>query len=374
MILDRREFVKYALTAGVSLGVGSMLGGCAGVGRTDLSDLPEVKGTSPVLDEARRAILYHAALAPSGHNSQPWRIRIEGPDVWVIEADHERRLPMVDPDNREMMLSLGAFAENFSVAAAAMGYAADMEVIAKSCSDRDVIRVSLRKDRPNPYPLGRLATRVTAKQGYRSDEIRAADIEALRVPADGRLFYFPKGSSHAACILDAAIESFRIQTQRDAAQQELVRWLRLSDRDARIHRDGLTTEGMEIQGFNGWVVRHFVKPEDFMKASFRRQGIDRTEKLVKEGGGWLVITSRGHTVSDLIEAGQRFERMALLARELGIGLQPMTQILEEKQGLEQVADHHDASVIPQFVIRIGYLGKYPEPVSLRRPVEWFTYQ
>jgi hypothetical protein len=350
-----------------------MLGACSGVRRPDLPEQPEAPAVSPALDATRRAILYHGALAPSGHNSQPWRVRIESPDVWIIEADPERRLPAVDPDNRESMLSLGAFAENLSLASGAMGYAAEIQVIAKESFSRDIIRVSLSKDKSNPYPLERLRTRMTTRHGYRPDEIRPADLKALGTLVDGGFHYFPRGSRHATCLGEAAVESFRIQTRRDAAQKELVSWLRLGDPIARRHRDGLTPEGMEITGFKGWFVRHFVKPEDFMKESFRQQGIDLTAELAGQGGGWLAITSPGHRVADLVETGRRFERMALLARELGIGLHPMTQILEEDYGLAQLSNHHDSSMIPQFVIRVGYLEKYPDPVSLRRPVEWFVY-
>jgi hypothetical protein len=28
-------------------------------------------------------------------------------------------------------------------------------------------------------------------------------------------------------------------------------------------------------------------------------------------------------------------------------------------------------MIPQFVLRVGYLDPYPDPVSPRRPVNWF---
>ena len=50
----------------------------------------------------------------------------------------------------------------------------------------------------------------------------------------------------------------------------------------------------------------------------------------------------------------------------------MTQYLEEKSGLKQIAAEHDQRVIPHFVLRIGYLDTYPDPVSLRRPVSWFV--
>jgi hypothetical protein len=372
MKLDRREFMQSALIAGVAAGAGSMLNACGGIRHPDVSQTCHADKIVPLLDATRREILHYAALAPSGHNSQPWRIRVESADEWVIEADPRRRLPAVDPDNRELMLSLGAFTENLVQAAGALGYAARIQVLAQSCFERDVIRVNLRSDALQPYLLERLARRRTVRSGYRPDQIRIADVEALRAQAGGRLFYFPNSSQHADCLRDGTVECFRIQSQRDAAQREFVAWLRLSDAEAMKHRDGLTTEGMELQGFKGWFIRRFVTPDDFMKASFRQKGIDQTARLAGQGGGWLVITSSGRTPADLIEAGRRFERMALMACERRIGLHPMTQILEEKQGLDMLATYHDPSLIPQFVIRIGYLDRYPQPVSLRRPVQCFV--
>jgi hypothetical protein len=61
----------------------------------------------------------------------------------------------------------------------------------------------------------------------------------------------------------------------------------------------------------------------------------------------------------------------LTARERKIAIQPMTQYLEEESGLKQIAAEHEQRVIPQFVLRIGYMNTYPDPVSLRRPVSWF---
>jgi len=61
-----------------------------------------------------------------------------------------------------------------------------------------------------------------------------------------------------------------------------------------------------------------------------------------------------------------------MARERNIAIHPMTQFLEEKEGQKQIADNHDAKVIPPFVLRVGYLSNYPDPVSLRRPVSRFV--
>ena len=38
------------------------------------------------LDAVRTAILYYASLAPSGHNTQPWVVKIRSPNDWIIGA------------------------------------------------------------------------------------------------------------------------------------------------------------------------------------------------------------------------------------------------------------------------------------------------
>jgi len=373
MELNRRSFLKKALAAGsLAAGTGSLFHACAGIRRSDLPDQNLVGHTANQLDAVGNSILFYASLAPSGHNSQPWFVRVLNQNEWIIGVDPDRRLPAVDPGNREVMLSIGAFAENLSIAAQTFGLKAEMEVIAKDPFEQDVIKVILKKAKPVDYPLQRITRRMTVKHDYLTKEIKGEDIRALSEHLTGRLFYFPRGTDHETCIEEGAIENFRIQTQRDDAQKELVQWVRLSNKEAERHRDGLTLEGMEIRGFKGWFVRNFMNPEDFMKPSSRKQSVDQIAKLARQGGGWLVITGEGQTVSELIDSGRRFERMVLTARERNLAIQPMTQYLEEKAGLKQIAAEHEKRVIPHFVLRIGYLNTYPDPVSLRRPVSWFV--
>jgi len=373
MVLNRRRFLKKTLAAGtLAVGSGCLLSACSGIRRSDLPDQASSEHASNQLDKVGNVILFYASLAPSGHNSQPWYMRVLSQNEWIIGIDPDRRLPAVDPGNREAMLSVGAFAENLSIAAGTFGLKAEMEIIAGEPTEQDVIKVSLKKTKPTDYQLQRITRRMTVKQGYLSKEIAKEDIRSLSEHLKGRLFYFPRGTDHATCIEEGAIENFRIQVQRDDAQRETVQWMRLSNKEAERHRDGLTVEGMEIRGFKGWFVRNFLNPDDFMKPSFRKQSVDQIAKLARQGGGWLVITSDGQTVSDLIDSGRRFERMVLTAREQNIAIQPMTQYLEEESGLKQIAAEHPQRVRPQFVLRIGYLDTYPEPVSLRRPVNWFV--
>jgi len=354
------------------MSAGPFLSACSGVKRSDLTPSKGSRESVPGLNDEGAAILHYASLAPSGHNAQPWMVKVLSQDRWIIACEPHRRLPAVDPENRETLLSIGAFTENLAIAAAVMGFETHIEVMAKSPFEDNVIKVTLRKAKAIDYPLKRLEMRMTAKDGFLSKELKSADVRVLSEPLKGRLFYFPRGSEHATCIQEGAVEYFKLQSDRNDAQSELAEWIRFSNKDARQHRDGLTTEGMGITGFAGWYVRHFMDKDDVMKESFRKKGVEKAAKQAAEGGGWFIITSTGKSVPDLIDTGRRFERMALMARERNIAIHPMTQWLEEKEGQEKIAENHPPGLVPQFVLRVGYLDGYPEPVSLRRPVSWFV--
>ena len=72
----------------------------------------------------RRAAV-RATLAPSVHNTQPWRLHLrEGQlDVWV---DRTRQLTVLDPTSRQMIISVGCAIMNARVSAAGDGIGLDV--------------------------------------------------------------------------------------------------------------------------------------------------------------------------------------------------------------------------------------------------------
>jgi nitroreductase len=59
------------------------------------------------LEEQTRGLIPWAILAPSSHNTQPWLFRVQD-NVIDLRADRTRGLPVVDPLDRELMMSCGA--------------------------------------------------------------------------------------------------------------------------------------------------------------------------------------------------------------------------------------------------------------------------
>src|SRR5438552_4397596 len=69
---------------------------------------------------AVRSCIQAAVAAPSIYNTQPWRFRVQRDRVDVF-ADRSRRLDVIDPRGRELLLSVGAAILNLRVAILASG-------------------------------------------------------------------------------------------------------------------------------------------------------------------------------------------------------------------------------------------------------------
>lgn len=69
-------------------------------------------------------LVRYATLAPSSHNTQCWKFRLDDGAITIL-PDVARRCPAVDPDDHHLFVSLGCAAENLVVAAAALGLRAE---------------------------------------------------------------------------------------------------------------------------------------------------------------------------------------------------------------------------------------------------------
>lgn len=325
------------------------------------------------LQPDEREILFLASLAPSGHNTQPWFVQYLAPFHWIIGNDKSKWLPAVDPNQRETMLSIGAFIQNLDYAAASFGYICDWSLLAATNQDERVMEVKLNKQAAkNSFDIAKIQNRRTVRSGFLKDLLKKEDLDCLVDSETEYIHYLPNNGKESEYINEQTIEANRLQFYRDAAQAELADWIRFSSKDAAKYRDGLTTAGMEIEGISGYVVRNFYGRDDVMKTDFRERGLDKVKQEVSESAGWILITSKDDSVATLLETGRRMQRLFLKVREKGIAIHPMTQILEESLARTTLNLSIGITDNIQFILRAGYLNNYPEPVSLRRPVEWFV--
>ena len=365
---NRRQFPAGAVAAALAAG------SCGrGLTRNELADPaagpPAVEGLDP--DEA--ALLYYASLAPSGHNAQPWRVRVIKQFHWSVESDLGRALPATDPANREMTLGLGAFLENLSAAAGSLGYEAEIGEAQGTPGNGVSVDVRVVEASPSGVPLETISLRRVVKTGQLGRPFSRDTVTGLADKLEGYYYYFPRETAQGGFIAEVALEAFRRQMNDAATRSELSEWIRFDDDEARAQRDGLTPESMEVGGFAGWYFRHFIGREDVAGGdSFAQRGIDLAAGQISQGAGWIILAGAGDTAQTLIEAGRRFERLFLGARQRGVAVHPMSQALEISTWRDMLAVELGLDGTPQFVLRTGYIDRYPAPVSLRRPVDWFV--
>lgn len=250
--LTRRTALYQLGTVAVATGA---LAACGGVRRDDVPGLiGSASADSGVADDPVVRLLGYAALASSAHNSQPWRVTREGRDRLVLWRDPARRLPAVDPADRELMLSLGAFLENFVQAGKALG----VDVVITPHADGDTvagIQLAPRTARADAATvLDAIRRRRIVRSGHREAPLSADHARAL-VGTAGCAEWFGRETAQAGRLREGTIEANRLQAARDDAQRELASWIRFKDDEARAKRDGLTPASMEITGIAGWWVR-----------------------------------------------------------------------------------------------------------------------
>ncbi|MFN0067954.1 MAG: nitroreductase, partial [Limisphaerales bacterium] len=301
--MRRRKFIGLAVGGAIAVigTAGYLLSDQRNLLRADLKPDDDLDLLQP--DE--KQILLLASLAPSGHNTQPWFVQYLEPYRWTIGNDRRKWLPAVDPEQRETLLSLGAFLQNLELAAGSFGYACRWTLLATINQDERVMEVQLVKaGSGNLASIESMKNRRTLRSGFSRDALRKEDVAHLVAGESEFIHYLPATGKAAGFINEQTVEANRLQAYRDPAQQELADWIRFSSADARKYRDGLTTGSMEIEGMAGWAVRNFYGQASVLKNSFRERGIDQVRKEVAASAGWILITSQDSSVASLLERGR----------------------------------------------------------------------
>ncbi len=87
-------------------------------------------------------LIEYARLAPSVHNTQPWKFHIEGLAISLFVAE-ERTLTAGDPTHRELWISLGACLESLLYAAKGLGFSADIRNLQTESVTSEIASIEL---------------------------------------------------------------------------------------------------------------------------------------------------------------------------------------------------------------------------------------
>lgn len=300
-----------------------------------------------VLDEQRRtAALRRAAvratLAPSVHNTQPWRFALDHNRL-DLYADPSRQLRVLDPTGRQLTVSCGCAVFNARVALAAAGVEVRVERFPDP--DRPVLVARLTAvDHVEGYvdPIGALDAvielRQTNRRQFAEEPVPAEVIDSLERAAgaeDTRLFVV-RSDEHRLAVARLSQQADGIQNLDPAYRAEIRAWTSddPSSRDgvpamAVPHVDGAAEDEIPIRDFDsrgvGWLPSR--------TRSSRRQCLlllgtdaDDSQSWLRAGEGLervlLEITRQGFVASPLTQVVEVPSARATLRRELGMRMHP----------------------------------------------------
>lgn len=361
--LSRRDFIK--LTAGTSAAVLLLptLSACSPSNYPALVDSVWRQPFAEVsVPEIYRELMRYTTLAPSGHNTQPWKFSILG-NVIHIAADKSRSLQEVDPDDREMYISLGAALENLVLAAAHARLAADVTLFPPD--EPESLRVVLtpsdvaaEEELFNAIPL-----RQSSRNSYDGKPVPAADLEKLRavtLPGGSTLHLFD-GAEQIEAFIPLMKAGNQAQYSDKAFVKELATWLRFNEQEASRSRDGLFTRCTGNPTVPRWLGEIFLNlstPDSMSKTDVAN---------MRSSSGMAVLSSSEDNLAAWVTTGRLLQRFLLTATSLNIKVAFLNQPVEVPEVRKQLADLLAGSPVPQLLLRYGYAERMPS--SLRRPLE-----
>jgi nitroreductase len=307
-----------------------------------------------------------ALLAPSVHNTQPWRWRIGDSSV-DLYADWSRHLLSTDPDRRDLFLSCGAALDHLQVALAAENVAVHVQRL------------------PSPGDLGHLATlTVRDGSGAAAHAALSAAIERRRTdrrrmsrrPVPARLvarlveaadrrgaLLVPVVEPHKRIrLLQSLAEAGDAQDASPGYSAELQSWTRRYS----AARDGIPAASVPPPSLGGSSLSPLRRlPPGGLRQPAQLAG----QGPFDDAAEILVLSMAGDGADDWLRAGEATSAVLLAATQLGLATTPLSQALEVEAVRRAIRRDVLHSVEnPQLLIRVGWpVADAPElPPTPRR--------
>jgi hypothetical protein len=296
-----------------------------------------------------------ATAAPSLHNSQPWRFRIDGPAVEVY-ADARRRLEVVDPAGRELMISLGAAVCTLGLAIRQAGYRCDVTPFPRPDEPDLVARVVAGRPAPVSAATEALATAIphrhTNRWPFAHTPVPPAVLRLLVDAArrEGAVLTIA-GPAGRERIMTMAMEADGLLRDRPGYRAELDRWTGYGRRN----------DGVPQWAVGPWDALESVPVRDFGDLSTLTRPVEKFEPYPTI----LILATDGDRQPDWLRAGQALQRVLLTATWQNLATTPISQPVEVPAVRRMLTDPA-TGLDAQMVLRVGYgrtAGRSP-----RRPV------
>ena len=265
-------------------------------------------------------LVRYATLAPSGHNTQPWRFRLHDGEIDIV-PDFTRRTPVVDPDDHHLFIGLGAAAENLALAAAASGTPGEWRFDPSSAT---IVFHYAPGRIGEPALFTAIPHRRSSRTDYDGKRIsgldQAALIAAAKVPGVDIILLEGSALSTAR---DLVLSGNTVQMADVAFVRELKSWIRFNPERALATGDGLFSAASGSPVLPDWL-GSAIFDRAFKAASEN----DKYARQLRSTPLIAVFFGVAADPAHWTEVGRAAQRFALQATALGLAHAFMNQPVE----------------------------------------------
>lgn len=294
-------------------------------------------------------VVEQACLAPSIHNTQPWRFRWDGTS-YELSADTTRSLPASDPDGRELVISCGAALFNLRLALRKVGYDGQVEVLPDSTNPRLLARVRVTESKPADPDERRAFAAMTRRHTHRGafdDQPlapavavalqRAAELESAEL-----VFVADPGQRRHVLALGRAAE--RALVNDVDVQAEISAW---TPPPGSRRRDGVPV--------TAYAANPVAQPDDLAPRDYdQSRGLGIGEAVENAPGVIAVLVTERDVEASWMAAGQALERVLVRAAQHGAYAAIHSQLTEVPALRNELRRELCVSGYPQILLRFGY--------------------
>lgn len=313
-----------------------------------------------------RFLVHYAVLAPSNHNTQPWLFDVHDTTI-SLRADRGRGLPVVDPDDRELVIACGAALCNLLVAMRHFGYEPALTPLPDPAEPDLLALVDLGAPSgdDDEQLFAAIQRRRTNRKVFDDRPVPDEILEQLEADAaaEGAWLHLVRGEDARSAVGDLIAEADRLQWANKHFRREYAGWVH-PNRSPR--RDGLRGYAIGFSDLISHAGPFVLRTFDLGK------GRAAQDREITAGSPVLaVLGTDGDSPADWLATGQALEKVLLRARAHDVWAAFLNQPVEVPEIRPRLTATIGRKGFPQLAIRMGY-GSDVKPEPRRSAVEVLT--
>lgn len=332
-------------------------------------------GTFPIdgsIEEKIKFILQYALLAPSSHNTQPWIFSVIDSKI-NIRFNIERKLPISDPVEREMYISMGCCISNIYMALNAFEVPYKADFIINNNAEDFLCRIIIQKDffhfdaaKKNIF-LKSIQSRHSNRKfhdisnfhqrklenildEFSESELKDSSIDFSIISHENKNF---------KKIADLSVSSLKKAMSNKLFTKELSDWVKNNYTKSSVGMPGfLMNVPTPVSFFLPLLIKYFPSPQ---------KNFEDEMKLFLEGTQSFLVVSGDDTKESWIKTGIEIQKFLIFLEKEGYSASFHTAIIEIDDFHDQLQKIMVSKKRPLCFLRIGKakeIGKTAPRLSL----------